>query len=91
MGEAPADVPMMAAPAPAAPAPAPAAGGSDIVTVKGEFANMRAQPSTDGALVQKVPGGTQLRVFAHQNGWAQVGGDAPVGWIREDLLAAGTP
>ena len=75
-------------PAPAPAVPAAAAGGGEIVTVKGEFANMRAQPSTDGALVQKVAGGTQLRVFARENGWAQVGGDSPAGWIREDLLAA---
>lgn len=77
---------MTPAPSAEAPAPVAAAGGSEMVTVKGEFANMRAQPSTDGALVQKVPGGTQLRVFARQNGWVQVGGDSPAGWIREDLV-----
>ncbi|HOY68507.1 MAG TPA: SH3 domain-containing protein [Candidatus Ozemobacteraceae bacterium] len=62
-----------------------------LVSINGSRVNVRSGPGTQNAVLQTLPRGTSGRVLAEKNGWKQVDfGNGLVGWVRADLLAAGT-
>lgn len=55
--------------------------GSDDVKL-----NLRAEPSSAGAILKEVPNGTDLRVLADENGWTRVGYEDQIGYLMNDYL-----
>ena len=54
--------------------------------------NLRAHPNGGGEVMQVLPRGKSLRVFATApGGWLQVGGTEPRGWLHSSLVSAATP
>jgi DNA-binding helix-hairpin-helix protein with protein kinase domain len=51
-----------------------------------QAANVRDAPNGT-TVVRTAPQGAVLRVYARRDGWVQVGGDAPWGWIYSGLLS----
>jgi hypothetical protein len=73
---------------------ATAAPSSEIATlyVAAETLNVRATPSTDGRVLQKVPLGFAVSVRERQDGWiAFEMRDGTIGWLRTDYLSASKP
>ena len=81
----PAPMPQSAEPPAPALAPVPdQAPASGSVTMR-QHGNLHAGPQ--GPVVQVVPQGTVMRIFAQApGGWYQVGDTAPWGWVHESLV-----
>lgn len=59
---------------------------NSIGTITYTEANVRAESSTDSAILGVVPEGTQLTVLFQQEGWTQVQYNGQVAWISSDLI-----
>lgn len=55
------------------------------IRIKGG-ANVRAAPSSSGATLRTVSGGTRLTVFGRSGGWVRVGEAEPWGWVHSSLM-----
>ena len=56
-----------------------------------QAANVREAPNLAAAVARTLPSGFALNVFGQSNGWIQVGGDQPWGWVYSGLLAPASP
>lgn len=61
-------------------------GGYAQVSNVTSYANLRANPSTNYAILTTVPKGTILNLISYSNGWYQVVYNGQTGWIFENTL-----
>ena len=55
--------------------------GSDDVSL-----NLRAEASSDGEILAKIPNGTKMRVLSSADGWTKVGYDEEIGYLMDEYL-----
>lgn len=53
--------------------------------------NIRSEPSTSAAVVRTEVRGKRLVIFRREGEWAQVGENAPAGWVHVSLIGALPP
>jgi hypothetical protein len=63
----------------------------DVVYVLKPSVNVRSEPSVTSEVLTTVKIGSRLTVFQRQAEWAQVGEQAPIGWIHQSLLGPAPP
>ncbi len=90
--------PVVQEPSPKADQPAaesliakPSAGRADtykLVNVDpGSSLNMRAEPSTNAAIITKLDSGTAVTVYKEENGWARVTANGQTGYVSSQYLS----
>ncbi len=81
-----------ASPPPLVEAAAPAE-ETPALTVAAEFVNLRAEPSTNGAVVARLQRGTRLIATERRSNWVRVGpiDGGSSGWIHSSLLEGPLP
>jgi hypothetical protein len=72
-------------PVPAATTLSTKANSRNTVAIK-STANVRSGPSTSAAILRIAKAGEKFNTFNRANGWVQVGGESPEGWIAASLL-----